>query len=79
MEAGYRGRVPDHLRRVSDDDPESWEPSSWARDLGYAAEASDDEHEPITRPTWWRWVAIAVVIAMVVGTPIVYLWAIVTR
>lgn len=32
----------------------------------------EDGDEPIARPTWWRWVAIAVVIAMVVATPFAY-------
>jgi hypothetical protein len=27
---------------------------------------------PPRRPTWWRWVAVVVVIAMVVATPFVY-------
>ena len=27
---------------------------------------------PFRRPVWWRWVAIVVVIAMVVATPVAY-------
>ena len=28
--------------------------------------------DPLPRPVWWRWVAVVVVIAMVVATPVVY-------
>ena len=28
--------------------------------------------EPLRRPVWWRWVAVAVVIALVVATPVAY-------
>ena len=82
---GIVGRMPDHLRSPDDrgpvdDDPESWEPAPWARHLGYAADTGeDDAYAPITRPPWWRWVAIAVVLALVIGTPIAYLWAVLTR
>jgi hypothetical protein len=33
---------------------------------------ADDGLEPMRRPAWWRWVAIVVVIAMVVATPVAY-------
>jgi hypothetical protein len=32
----------------------------------------DGPDEPLRRPVWWRWVAIVVVIAMVVATPVAY-------
>ncbi len=32
----------------------------------------NDGDEPIARPSWWRWVAIAIVVAMVVATPFAY-------
>jgi hypothetical protein len=28
--------------------------------------------EPLRRPVWWRWVAVVVVIALVVATPVAY-------
>lgn len=28
--------------------------------------------EPIPRPSWWRWVALVVIVAMVLATPIAY-------
>jgi hypothetical protein len=30
------------------------------------------EFEPLRRPTWWRWVALAVVVALIVATPLAY-------
>jgi hypothetical protein len=35
-------------------------------------DGADDGLEPMRRPAWWRWVAIVVVIAMVVATPVAY-------
>jgi hypothetical protein len=32
----------------------------------------DDELEPLVRPSWWRWVAVIVVLALVVATPFAY-------
>ena len=42
-----------------------------------AAEDLDDDWdeaawEPLVRPTWWRWVAIALVVALVVAGPVAY-------
>jgi hypothetical protein len=31
-----------------------------------------DEHAPLVRPPWWRWVAIAVIVAMVVAGPVAF-------
>jgi hypothetical protein len=36
-------------------------------------EADDEPSDaPLVRPVWWRWVAIAVVVAMVVAGPIAF-------
>jgi hypothetical protein len=36
-------------------------------------EGTDDPSRvPLLRPVWWRWVAIAVVVAMVVAGPIAF-------
>jgi hypothetical protein len=32
----------------------------------------DGADEPLRRPVWWRWVAVVVVIALVVATPVAY-------
>ena len=32
----------------------------------------DGVDELLRRPVWWRWVAVVVVIAMVVATPVAY-------
>jgi hypothetical protein len=48
---------PDDLD-PDDLDPDDLDPDEWS--------------EPITRPTWWRWVALIVVMAMVVATPFAY-------
>jgi hypothetical protein len=47
--------VPHHLESVPSDELD--EP-----DFG-------DDLEPIVRPAWWRWVAIAVIVAMAVAGP----------
>ena len=31
-----------------------------------------EEDAPLARPSWWRWVAVVVVIAMVVATPFAF-------
>ena len=50
--------VPDPTDGL-DDDP-GWEASE------------DDLVIPPRRPAWWRWVAIVVVMALVVATPVAY-------
>jgi hypothetical protein len=35
-------------------------------------DVDDDDLEPLRRPSWWRPVAIVVVVAMVVATPVAY-------
>jgi hypothetical protein len=60
-----------HIERVPDDLPT--EPP----DAPFAFSLEDDEDglEPLARPAWWRWVAIAVIVAMVVAGPFaVALW-----
>ena len=31
-----------------------------------------DDQTPTTRPPWWRWIAVIVVVALVVATPFAY-------
>jgi hypothetical protein len=42
----------------------------------WPAEGLDDwdeaSWEPLVRPAWWRWVAIVLVVALVVATPLAY-------
>ena len=71
----YRGGMSDHLRPVPDEGED---------DLARRF-AEDLEHDPwesgapIVRPSWWRWVALAVVIALVVATPVAYAWSVLVR
>jgi len=39
---------------------------------------ADDDHPP-RRPAWWRWVAIVVVVALVVATPVAYALSVLLR
>ena len=57
-----------HLEPVPD--PPEDAPASWGDDDG--PDGFDDDLEPLRRPAWWRWVAIVVVVAMVVATPMAY-------
>jgi hypothetical protein len=60
--------VPHHLEPVGSwpgDTPDSVEDSS-----GFDDDAG--ELEPLVRPTWWRWVAIVVIVSMVAAGPIAY-------
>ena len=61
-----------HLEPVPDPDPgdQPDAPGPWEDDGGSLG--FDDDLEPLRRPAWWRWVAIVVVIAMVVATPVAY-------
>jgi hypothetical protein len=58
--------VTRHLEPVPDP---SEEPLGQAEDED---DGWDDDLEPLRRPSWWRWVAIVVVLAMVVATPAAY-------
>lgn len=66
--------MSDHLHAVPED-PSDEDLARWGEDVT----GLDDELAPIARPAWWRWVAIAVVVALVVATPVAYVWAILTR
>ena len=55
--------VTRHLEPVPDP-PEAERGERW--------DVTDDELAPMPRPRWWRWVAIVVVVAMVVATPVAY-------
>jgi hypothetical protein len=62
--------VSHHLERVplvdpseSAAPPDDGPPSDWG---------DDDEPTPRARPSWWRWVAIAVALAMILATPFAY-------
>jgi hypothetical protein len=59
----YRGAVPHHLEPV----PPDGSPFDPPDELGAA-----DDLQPMARPTWWRWVAIAVILAMVVAGPVAF-------
>ena len=67
-----------HLQRVPDDEAERLLRSSDPSDdpLGVL---EDLELAPIRRPTWWRWVALAVVVALVVATPLAYVISLLLR
>jgi hypothetical protein len=47
----------------SADPPDGLDPGDWE---------DDDEPTPRVRPSWWRWMAIAVIIAMVVAGPFAF-------
>jgi hypothetical protein len=51
------------------DEGESARPPGGADPGGWGG---DDDRTPRVRPSWWRWVAIVVVLAMVVATPFAY-------
>jgi hypothetical protein len=65
--------VTHHLEALppwpSDLPPDPFEPEEEER-LWADIERPDDA--PLVRPVWWRWVAIAVVVAMVVAGPIAF-------
>lgn len=63
--SGYRRGVNRHLEPVPDPAEEAFVGDERWDD-------PEDELEPMRRPTWWRPVAIVVVVAMVVATPVAY-------
>jgi hypothetical protein len=68
--------VTDHLQPIGEDEePSAEDLARWGED----ATDWDEEVAPIERPDWWRWVAIAVVLALVIATPVAYLWSVLAR
>ena len=59
--------MPHHLREVEPPPDDDRGEVAWDDD------GDLDEDAPLVRPPWWRWVAIAVILAMVVATPFAYL------
>lgn len=59
--------MPHHLESVRPDAPDPFDP-----DAADPFEPGWEELAPLTRPAWWRWVAIAVIVAMVVAGPFAY-------
>ena len=65
--------MPNHLEPVPPDRPE---------ELGFRLQPDEldelesadvfDEPESAVRPAWWRWVAIAVIVAMAVAGPFAF-------
>jgi hypothetical protein len=51
--------------------PDPFEPEEELRLAELEADL-DPSAVPLVRPVWWRWVAIAVVVAMVVAGPIAF-------
>ena len=68
--------MTDHLRPIGEDEePSAEDLARWGED----ATDWDEEVARIGRPPWWRWVAIAVVLALVLGTPVAYAWSVLAR
>ena len=68
--------MTDHRQPIGEDEePSAADLARWGED----ATDWDDEVAPIVRPIWWRWVAIAGVLALVLGTPVAYAWSILAR
>jgi hypothetical protein len=65
---GIVGGVTHHLEPV----PEPTDEVSAPPGGNEAWDTYDDDLAPLRRPSWWRWVAIVVVVAMVVATPVAY-------
>jgi uncharacterized membrane protein YjjP (DUF1212 family) len=63
--------MPDHLQPVPEEEGRRLRPAPYDADDALA-DLEELEFEPIERPRWWRWVAIAVVAALVVATPLAY-------
>jgi hypothetical protein len=70
--------MSEHLRSVPQDGGEPR--SSSAEELGWWDEADEGlDDGPIPRPAWWRWIAIALIVALVVATPLAYAISILLR
>jgi hypothetical protein len=59
--------VPHHLEPVRPGSPDPFGPD----DLDLF-DPGVDELAPLARPAWWRWVALAVIVAMIVAGPFAY-------
>jgi hypothetical protein len=69
--------MSNHLHPVPEEaEPGPDEASGLARrspdEASWEDELSALDFEPIARPRWWRWVALIVVLALVVATPVAY-------
>ncbi len=62
--------MPNHLQPVPEEHREPPSDEWWSGEF---------EAEPLVRPPWWRWVAIAVVLALVVATPFAYFISLLLR
>lgn len=63
--------VPRHLRRLPEEPPN--DPGTpGPGDVSFLDRLDEDELGPLVRPNWWRWVAIAVIIAMIVAGPVAF-------
>ena len=60
--------MPNHLEPVRSGPPEPFDPDD--EDLLESLEG--DEIEPMVRTTWWRWVALLVIVAMIAAGPFAY-------
>lgn len=61
--------MPHHLEPVPSDRPDDGFEPFEPFDLDDPEPA---DFEPLVRPVWWRWVAIAVIVAMAVAGPFAY-------
>jgi len=62
--------MPHHLEPVATVDPDgSWEPPD---DPDEGDWGDDGESTPWARPSWWRWIAVVVIVAMVVAGPFAF-------
>ena len=69
--------MPHHLEPVPPGPADEPLRSLWSDDDATAYEDDPGGLEgevfpPVARPTWWRWVAIAVIVAMVLAGPFAY-------
>jgi hypothetical protein len=62
--------VTHHLEPVPSEPPGSVDPLDPSD--AWSAEDEEEELRSPVRPAWWRWVAIAVILAMVVAGPFAY-------
>ncbi|HEY7756526.1 MAG TPA: hypothetical protein VID69_09895 [Actinomycetota bacterium] len=63
--------MPHHLQPVPADPSEPAEPFG-VPDEGFLGPTDAEEGARLVRPAWWRWVAIAVILALVVAGPFAF-------